>query len=133
MAFSPAGSIAPPLGSRTLKPLSCGGLWLAVMLIAPNALRSVTPNEITGVGTPPPQKCTGMPLAANTSAAAAAKSSERKRLSPPITAPRANSPGISCLQIVGKTLRTAADVVKGVVLCDAGPPAVGAEDDVGHG
>ncbi len=93
MAFSPAGSIAPPFGSRTLKPLSWGGLWLAVMLIAPSAWRSVTPNEITGVGTPPPQKCTGMPLAASTSAAAAAKSSDRNRLSPPITAPRANSPG----------------------------------------
>jgi len=63
------------------------------MLIAPRAPRSVTPNEITGVGTPPPQKWTGMPLAANTSAAAAAKSSERKRLSPPSTAPRPISPG----------------------------------------
>ena len=93
MALSPAGSMAPPFSSRTLKPLSLGGLWLAVILAAPSACRSVTPNEMIGVGMPPPQKWTGMPLAASTSAAAAAKSSDRKRLSPPTTAPRLNSAG----------------------------------------
>ena len=41
-------------------------------------------------------------------------------------------PRISCLQIVSKTLRAAADVVEGVVLCNAGSPAIGTEDDVGH-
>ena len=33
----PSGAMAPPCSSRTLKPLSVGGLWLAVMLTAPAA------------------------------------------------------------------------------------------------
>ena len=56
MAFKPAGSMAPPFASRTLNPLSVGGLWLAVILMAPSAPASVTPNEMTGVGMPPPAK-----------------------------------------------------------------------------
>jgi hypothetical protein len=34
ICFNPAGAIAPPPASRTLKPQSSGGLWLAVILSA---------------------------------------------------------------------------------------------------
>ena len=40
--------------------------------------------------------------------------------------------GVSRLQIVGKALGAATDVVEGIVLGDAGPPAVGAKDDIAH-
>src|SRR5262249_60518997 len=37
ISFSPSGAMAPPFSSRTLNPLSDGGLWLAVILMAPRA------------------------------------------------------------------------------------------------
>jgi len=72
----PAGSIAPPVKLRTLKPLSYGGLWLAVMLMAPSAFCAFTANAITGVGVAPLVRYTFTPWPASTSAAAAAKSSD---------------------------------------------------------
>ncbi len=53
ICFKPSGSMAPPVLPRTLKPLSCGGLWLAVMLMAPSARRSGTAKAMTGVGVAP--------------------------------------------------------------------------------
>jgi hypothetical protein len=89
-----SGSMAPPDGSRTLKPLSAGGLWLAVILTAPSAAKCTTWKEMAGVGVGPWQKCTGMPLPAITSAAARAKAWPEKRLSWPMTTPRASSAGL---------------------------------------
>ncbi len=75
--------MAPPFSSRTLKPLSSGGLWLAVTLTAPTAPRLGTLKLITGVGVALSVRSTRKPLPASTSATAAAKCSPEKRLSWP--------------------------------------------------
>ncbi len=83
--FNPSGSIALPFSSRTLNPLSVGGLWEAVMLTAPQAFLFTTAYAMVGVGVGPSVRYTFRPLPAKTSAADAAKFSEWKRLSYPTT------------------------------------------------
>ena len=124
--------MAPPFSSRTLKPLSLGGLWLAVILAAPNACRSVTPNEMIGVGMPPPQKWTGMPLAASNLGCRRGEILRPEALVAADHHAAARFRRVNRLQVIGKPLRGAAHIVEREVLGDASTPAVGAEVNVGH-
>ncbi len=81
MTLSMSGPPAEPVGALTLNPLSVQGLWLAVMTIPAAAPRSTTSNELIWVGTACSANTIGMPWAARTSAAAAAKCSEANRRS----------------------------------------------------
>jgi len=92
MVLSISPPAAAPVGAFTLNPLSVQGLWLAVMTIPAAEPRRTTSSEDIWVGTACVASATGMPRAARTSAAAAAKCSEAKRRSNAMTTPFAVSP-----------------------------------------
>ena len=115
--------------SRTLKPLSLGGLWLAVMLAAPSACAVwATPNEIIRRGhSAAAECCRARRSRPAPSAAAAAKSSDREAGRVPRRPPRRGSIPAgrrSPSSVVGEPLRcAAAHVVEREVLGDAPAPA----------
>ena len=76
-----AGTAAPPYAGFTLKPFHRAGLWLAVIMMPEPAPRSITAKESAGVGSGASERATRIPFPAITSAAAAAKESERNRVS----------------------------------------------------
>jgi hypothetical protein len=80
-----SGGALPPAADFTLKPFHSPGLWLAVIITPAAALLCTTPKLHAGVGAADANSFTGMPLAAITSAAAAAKRSDEKRVSYPTT------------------------------------------------
>src|SRR6266581_3471330 len=91
-SLSIAGPPAAPVSAFTLKPLSVQGLWLAVITIPAFAFRRMVAHENDCVGAAAVARCTFTSWAATTSAAAAAKCSEAKRRSKPITTPRSAPP-----------------------------------------
>ena len=76
-----AGGKAAPLAVRILKPLSLGGLWLAVIITAPAAPTPAMLNAATGVGQGRSTRNAGMPLAPRTSAVVRANPGDPKRRS----------------------------------------------------
>src|SRR5256886_8722574 len=91
-SLSIAGPAAAPVSAFTLKPLSVHGLWLAVITIPAFAFRRIVAHEKDWVGAAAVARYTFTSWAATTSAAAAAKCSEAKRRSKPITTPRSAPP-----------------------------------------
>src|SRR5258708_8145791 len=87
-----SGPAAAPVSALTLKPLSIHGLWLAVMTIPAFAFLRIVAQENDCVGDAVVARCTGMPCAVMTSAAASAKNSDEKRRSKPMTIPRCAPP-----------------------------------------
>lgn len=81
MALVTGEGAGPPVAGENLMPLYSGGLWLAVMFTAPAFLPSRTAQLTTGVGQSRVVKWLVMPLPAITSAAVAAKASDKKRVS----------------------------------------------------
>ena len=81
MALVTFDGAGPPVAGENLMPLYSGGLWLAVMLMAPACLPSRVAKLTTGVGQSRVVRWLVMPFPAITSAAAAAKASDRKRVS----------------------------------------------------
>ena len=71
----------PPAAGENLMPLYSGGLWLAVMVMPPARLPSRMAKLTTGVGQSRVVRWLVMPFPAITSAAVAAKASDRKRVS----------------------------------------------------
>src|SRR2546430_11010404 len=90
--LSTGGDAAAPVSSFTLKPLSVQGLWLAVITIPAFAFWRIVAYEKDCVGEAAVARKTWMPWAATTSAAAAAKCSDRKRRSNPMTTPLSSAP-----------------------------------------
>ena len=132
IAFSPSGSMAPPFGSRTLKPLSAGGLWLAVMLTAPNAFACVTPNEMIGVGTPPPAEMHGNPVGGQHLCRGRRKVLGQEPLVPTDHHAAADLVRIGRLDVVREPLAAPPHVIERVVFGNAGPPTVSPKDNVTH-
>src|SRR5256714_2947053 len=91
-SLSIAGPPAAPVSAFTLNPLSVHGLWLAVITIPAFAFRRIVAHENDCVGAAAVARWTFTSCAATTSAAAAAKCSEAKRRSKPITTPRSAPP-----------------------------------------
>ena len=91
-SVSIAGAAAEPVSVFTLKPLSVHGLWLAVMTIPAFAFRRIVAHENDCVGAALEARWTFTRFAATTSAAAAAKCSDTKRRSNPMTTPRSAPP-----------------------------------------
>src|SRR2546423_11676135 len=92
IAFKMSGPAAAPVSDFTLKPLSIHGLWLAVMTMPAFAFLRIVAHENDCVGDAVVARCTGMPCAVTTSAAASAKNSDENRRSNPMTTPRDCSP-----------------------------------------
>src|SRR5262249_2276040 len=110
-ALVTSGSAGAPFGAESLSPLSAAGLWLAVIMIPAAAPRAGTACATTGVGTARRESRLLIPYAARVSATAAAKSSERKRVSYPTTTPRPASPdSTSCSAMAAVSRRTLAKV-----------------------
>src|SRR6266508_1913429 len=115
-SFSIAGGAAAPLSVFTLKPLSVHGLWLAVMTIPAFALRRIVAHENDCVGAALDARCTFTPFAATTSAAAAAKCSETKRRSKPMTTPRSAPPFVRThCATACEQMRTASNVYSSAI------------------
>jgi hypothetical protein len=76
-----SGEALAPESVLSLKPFQRAGLWLAVMIMAPPAFWVMIPKLTVGVGLAWGARYTLISLALATSAAAAAKSSEAKRVS----------------------------------------------------
>ena len=81
IALVTSGAAELPEACLILKPFQRAGLWLAVITTPAAAPRSSTACDSAGVGAAVEARATVMPLAANTSAVAFAKASERKRVS----------------------------------------------------
>jgi len=81
MRLMMAGEAEPPYGALNLTPFQRKGLWLAVMMMAPEVPRSTTAWLMAGVGVARSARKTGTPAAATCSAAASAHSSDRNRVS----------------------------------------------------
>ena len=76
-----SGEALAPASVLSLRPFQRGGLWLAVMIMAPPVFLLIIPKLIAGVGLAWGARYTLISLPLTTSAAAAAKSSEAKRVS----------------------------------------------------
>src|SRR5438552_13125042 len=81
MPFVTSGRAGAPLAVENFRPLYSGGLWEAVKLIAPIALRRTVSNDTHGVGTSRVQRKAWMSLKARMRAASEANFSDRKRVS----------------------------------------------------
>src|SRR5258706_13694004 len=82
-----SGRAGAPFEVENFKPLYSGGLWEAVKLIAPIALRRIVSKETHGVGASRVHKKAWMSLKARMRAASDANFSERKRVSYATTTP----------------------------------------------
>ena len=76
-----SGGAAAPLDTLNFRPWYSAGLWLAVMLMPPRALRTRMVWAMTGVGASRWQSRGTSPLAASTSATASENSRPRNRVS----------------------------------------------------
>ena len=95
----------------SLIPLHSGGLWEAVIPMPPASPWCRTAQERSGVGSGAAASRTGMPRAASTPAASAAKRSERSRRSQATATPRAAVPSASrYAPMAADTRRTLAKV-----------------------
>src|SRR5689334_8280473 len=87
ICFVTSGSAGAPFAVENLRPLYSGGLWEAVKLMAPIALRRTVSKETQGVGTSRLHRNAWMPLKARILDASEANFSERKRVSYATTTP----------------------------------------------
>ena len=122
-----SGPAAAPVSDLTLKPLSVHGLCEAVMTMPHAALRSTTSYETIWVGSAvASQKRPGCRPRADLGRGLG---EELAREAPVVADDHAACRRPRVAHVLGHALGAAADVVVRVVLGDARPPAVRAEDD----
>ena len=122
--------MAPPLGSRTLNPLSAGGLWLAVMLISADGVANDNAVRNNRSGCASPGKMHGDIVAGQDFGHRGSEilSAEAKIA----TNDNALLHFFRCvcrLQVAGESLRAAPQIVESVTFGDLAAPAIGAEFD----